>query len=262
MVGMPMPVAWQNILVHLRSLLYGCLLLFLFLNQFPHVTALSEISFYLACGISLILAVKGELSLRWKTPLLIPLVILILWATASSLWAADPMNTLHNVYKHLIKFLTLYILLVSVFARPEDLPRLAGLILLSVACLSLAAMIQDYILLGNSPLMHRLTPPAARISTNRTGRFCMIAILCGMTLCTDEKHSWWRIALIVGILIATAAMLLIPGCSDRYRMRAPRPRLAPSQGNGCHARTTRHPIFRPVFLFSPLAVTVYTHAGF
>ncbi|OPY14816.1 MAG: O-Antigen ligase [Syntrophus sp. PtaB.Bin001] len=195
-------------IIYLKRILYSSLLVFLFLIPFPHVTALSEISFYLAVLCAAWLFTGRMLTLRVRTPLIIPMLAFALWAALSSLWAADAGNNLLNVYNHLVKMIILYVLLASVFTKPEDFRRIFWILVLSLALYSLWAIVQYYIIFGYSPLKHRLNFGPS-MNTNRMGHLCVVVLFLGLSLWREEHTPGRRILLFSALLTIATAMLFI-----------------------------------------------------
>lgn len=191
----------------MKKVLYGSLIFYIFLIPLPHVTALSEISFYLAVLCAALLFAGRVLTLRIRTPLIVPMLVFALWAILSSFWAADVGENLDSVYQHVIKMIVLYVLLVSVFNGPEDFRRILWVMVLSVAAFALYAIIQDYIILGHSPFTYRLHPDP-QINTNRMGHFCVVAFFLGVSLLQEEKVPVNRTILFFALFTLLSGIIL------------------------------------------------------
>jgi O-antigen ligase len=196
----------EKIIINLKSVLYGSLLVFIFLIPLPHATVLSELSFYLAVFCAICLLAGRALTLRIRTPLIIPMLVFALWAIFSTFWAADAGKNLESVYKHVLKMIVLYVLLVSIFTKPEDVRRLMWALVLSVAAFALWTIINNYIILGYSPLTNRLKPD--EINKNRMGHFCVVAFLLGLSLWQEKYDYFRRSVLCFALTILLAAILL------------------------------------------------------
>jgi len=88
---------------------------FIFLNPFPHVTALKEISFYAAVGLICGSIALKRTSFRFTAPLTFPFLLIFLWASIGIFFAVDKANTIHDLYAHFIKYVAMYYLIVNIF---------------------------------------------------------------------------------------------------------------------------------------------------
>ncbi len=123
--------------------------LFVSLNPFPRATAPKEIALYGALAVALYLAASGRWKFPWRTPLAIPLLLLILWSAAGIIFALDRPNSLHDVLFHLLKYVAVALLLVAVYPTRRHLQTLSWIIILSTAMFVTASMIHFYLVLDH-----------------------------------------------------------------------------------------------------------------
>ena len=110
--------------------------MFIFLNPYPHVTAIKEITFYgsVLLLLALIFLKKEEFSLR--TPLSIPFLLFVLWGFFGLFFALNKGNSIHDFFVHLIRYLLIFYLLFNFFATKERLLVLIWTIIISTAVYS------------------------------------------------------------------------------------------------------------------------------
>jgi O-antigen ligase len=124
--------------------------LFVFLNPFPHTTALKEITFYGSLAVALYLFASGKRPLSWSSPLTIPFLLLIIWSAAGIFFALDRANSLHDVLSHLVKYVTFLVLLITFYPTRRHLQALAWIVILSTTIFVIAALVHFYVILDHS----------------------------------------------------------------------------------------------------------------
>jgi len=155
----------------IRGVILLSLALLIFLNPFQsYVSALTEIFFYTALVFALPLLWPPATRPDVSSPLGLPFFFFLLWALASTLWAFDWKNTLHDVYGHLLKLILLYYLLIAFVTRKEHFLALIWTFIISTTLFSLGAIIYTYIISGH-PLSFRLY--LKDVQTNQIAQCCL-----------------------------------------------------------------------------------------
>ena len=103
---------WLDLLIRSIPFLMG---IFIFFNPFPHTTAIKEICYYLSVFVVTILILSKNIDFTFKTPLLLPFGLFILWSFLSIFFALDKKNSIHDFYSHLIRYVILYYILINFF---------------------------------------------------------------------------------------------------------------------------------------------------
>ncbi len=75
--------------------------LFIFLNPFPHTTAIKEICFYSSVVMILILACFRKLDFSFRSPLTIPFLLFALWAFIGLFFALDVVVIKGNLFRQI-----------------------------------------------------------------------------------------------------------------------------------------------------------------
>ncbi|MBN2284126.1 MAG: O-antigen ligase family protein [Deltaproteobacteria bacterium] len=179
---------------------------YLFLNPFPHVTALQEICFYLSIALTLVLAGTRSLRFSFESPLTATLVLYVLWSFASVFWARDRMNAFHDFYTHLITYIILYYLLVNVFTGRRRAAILVSVIAVSTATFSLGAIVYFYQVMGN-PLQARLYPDP-QVQPNMIGILVTFGAILSLLASFTAKRVPARVICIICFLANLSATAL------------------------------------------------------
>jgi O-antigen ligase len=181
---------------------------FIFLNPFPHVTALKEISFYSAIGLIGLAALLKKGGFSFDTPLSTAFVCILLWACIGILFCINKLNTIHDIYAHLIKYLAVYFMIVNYFDSREKLNALSWVIILSTSCFCLWSVSHYYFLLSH-PFTDQLGVAVFKeIPTNIIGIVTIFGILLSLQKLNGKTARWIRNTLLALIILMTLATLL------------------------------------------------------
>jgi O-antigen ligase len=181
---------------------------FIFLNPFPHVTALKEISFYAAVGLICGSIALKRTSFRFTAPLTFPFLLIFLWASIGIFFAVDKANTIHDLYAHFIKYVAMYYLIVNIFDSRVRLNALAWTIILSTASFCIWGVSYFYLFLGH-PIGHQLGVEVFKeIPTNIIGIVTVFGILLSLQMLSLESRTQHKIAIIFMLALMVLATLL------------------------------------------------------
>lgn len=125
---------------------------FLFLNPFPHTTAISEISIYLCIFIFFILLFTGKRKFSFRTPLSVPFVLFFLWSCFGLIFALNKPNTLHDIYAHLFKYIFIYYMIINSFDSKKGFKTLAWIVAISTGIYTIWVMVDYYVFLNHHPI--------------------------------------------------------------------------------------------------------------
>jgi len=185
--------------------------LFVFLNPFPHTTALKEITFYGSLAVALYLFASGKKPLSWSYPLTIPFLLLIVWSAAGIFFALDRANSLHDVLFHLLKYLTFSFLLITFYPTRRHFQALSWIVILSTTIFVIAAMVHFYVILDVSFAVRLGYSGGYRffeMSANYLGFVSVSAALLSMNQFFKEDHGALK-ALLALCFIATVTATLL-----------------------------------------------------
>lgn len=181
---------------------------FLFLNPFPHITALKEIFFYTAVGF-VFLATSLRLSrFSFDTPLTPAFACILLWSCVSILHAVNKPNTISDIYAHLIKYYAVYFIVVNYFDSRAKQNALFWSLIASIACFCIWGGLYYYIFLGFSLSKQLGVGVFKEIPTNIIGIVTVFGILLSLGKLQEEKTKRVKIVLIAMIVVMTVTTLL------------------------------------------------------
>ena len=178
----------------------------IFFNPFPHTTAIKEISFYLVIAIVIFLIASKKSGFSLQSPLTVPFALFVLWAGASTLWAVDVPNTIHDVYAHLIKCIAMYYVLINYYNSEKRLTILTWLIIISTAIFAIKGMANYYIIMDISlkeRLIHSTGAPV-----NSSAILNLFCTFLSLFFLTREKRWLVRIFLVICFAGTFTATLL------------------------------------------------------
>lgn len=176
-----------------------------FLNPFKDILNLSEICFYLALVLALVIFFIRRNELDFREPLGLPFLLFVLWAIASIFWAVDRNNTLHDLYPRLIKFIILYYLLILFINTRQRFTFLVGTLVASTGLFALGSLIYIYFILGQ-PFSYQLT--LDHISPNHIGQVCLFATFLSMIFLSITQK-WHQKVILALCFISTLAAILL-----------------------------------------------------
>jgi len=180
---------------------------FLFLNPFPHTTAIKEILFYLTILAAVILLVSGHKEYQYKTALLYPYCIFFIWAVCSCFFALEKGESLHDLYAHLAKYGILYLLLINFIRTRKQLLGIFWVVVVSGALFSAGSLIHFYLVEGN-PLTMRFGLYFENSANAIMGFITVFALILTVQKLMVEKHPAYRTFLYAAAPFLFAASIM------------------------------------------------------
>ncbi len=177
-----------------------------FFNPFPHTTAIKEISFYVIVITIIALIASGRSAFSLRSPLTVPFALFVLWAGASTFWAIDVPNTIHDVYAHVIKCVVIYYVIVNYFSSEKKLIILTWILIVSTSIFALRGIVHFYIVMDiplNQRLIHSTGAPV-----NSSAILNLFCAFLSFFFLTWEKRWPLRVLLFVCFAGTLTAMLL------------------------------------------------------
>lgn len=193
----------KDIFYFLNAIVLLLLSIYIFFAPFP-AGAVNEMTFYLSVALVVFLIILRKTYFSFKTPLLLPFAIFVVWAAIGIFFAINKANSSHDVYAHLIKYIIVYFLVVNYFNSPKRFIVLTRVIIISAAIFSYGGIVYFYLLKGNS-IYTRFTNP--EYIPYRDFIYVLATILAVYLLSTNIKLIH-KIILAVCILGTTAATFL------------------------------------------------------
>ncbi|MFC1828909.1 O-antigen ligase family protein [Thermodesulfobacteriota bacterium] len=179
----------------------------IFINPFPHIQTTHEIAFYFAVFTVLVLVLSKKIKLEFNTPLTTPFILYASWAFIGLFFALDKLDSAHDFYSHLLKYIILYYILINFFSSKNRLILLSWMILISATIFSVVSLFYFYITLGN-PLSMRFGQGFPNSATNVMGYTTVFALLLSFHYLKSERRLYPKLFLIISFIFLSAASFL------------------------------------------------------
>ncbi len=124
--------------------------LYIFINPFPHMTAIKEICFYLAFFLVGALILFKKIKFSFQIPLFIPFCLFVCWVFVGLFFALDKGNSIHDFNAHLLRYIMVYFILINVFSSRKRFMALSRIIIVSSISYCILGISYFYFVLGNS----------------------------------------------------------------------------------------------------------------
>ncbi len=175
------------------------MVIFIFLNPFPHTTAIKEICFYMSFFFVLVLIYFKQIEFSFNSPLTIPFALFVIWVFIGLFFALDKGNSLHDFRAHLLKYMVFYYILINFFNTGKRLLVLSWAVITSAFLFSMGEIYYFYFMLGNS-FSVKLLPGLKEIAVNQIGFITVTSILFSLYNINTVKKMHKKIFFFVSIL--------------------------------------------------------------
>jgi O-antigen ligase len=170
--------------------------IFIFLNPFPHTTAIKEICFYGSVIITFTLICLKKVDFSFQSPLTLPFSLFMAWAFIGLFFAIDPENSIHDFQTHLLKYVVFYYIIINYFNSRERLYWLSGVIIVSAAIFSTGQIVYFYGLLGNA-FSTKLVTGLSEVAVNWVGIIAVPAVIFSLHQITTANRLNTKIASLI-----------------------------------------------------------------
>lgn len=181
--------------------------LFIFLNPFPHTTAIKEICFYGSIIIIFILACFRKLNFSLQSPLAVPFFLFALWVLIGLFFALDKGNSIHDYLTHLLKYLMLYYIIINYFHSEKRLFYLSLIIIVSSLLFSLGNIAYFYGILNN-PLSSKLTTNTPEVPVNWVSVIALPAAIFSVSNIFTENRPYVKVLSVICLFFTSAICVL------------------------------------------------------
>lgn len=162
--------------------------IFIFLNPFPHTTAVKEICFYGSVTIILILICFWKIDISFRSPLTIPFYLFALWVFIGLFFALDKENSIHDYLTHLLKYIIFYYIMINYFYSKERLFYISLIIMVSSGLFSIGNIVYFYLIMGKSFSTKLMDSP--EVAVNLVSILMIPAIVFSLhNIITDNRIS-------------------------------------------------------------------------
>jgi len=174
-----------------------------FINPFPQLTAIEEISFYGAAFVLAALLRSKQTTFSFQGPLTMPLFLFVGWTVVGLFFALDKANTIHDIYAHLLKYLFFYFLLVNYFNTFRRFELLWLLLIFSTAVFAVYLMVYFYLIIGNPFAVKLGYKMPWEIPPNFIGVLTIFALLLSINIYNFKELKAYKLLLAIpaGILV-------------------------------------------------------------
>jgi O-antigen ligase len=191
----------------MSAALFLALSLFVFMNIFPHVTAIKEALYYFAVLAALLVVSRKREEISLRTPLAVPFLLFSSWSFLSSLLAVDRKESLYYFYNHLLEYVLLYYLVLMAFDSKRKFLFLNHLFVIPVALFSAASLSYFYLWQGNA-FSARFGEGFTDSAINVMGYATVPAMLISGYLFFSSRDLRLRLLLVFSALLTAAASVL------------------------------------------------------
>jgi len=181
--------------------------IFIFLNPFPHTTAMKEICFYSSFFIVLFLIYLKKIDFSFKSSLTLPFVFFVIWVFIGLFFALDKENSIHDFRAHLLKYLVIYYILINFFNSRKRLIGLSWVIITSATIFSIGEIYYFYFMLGNS-LSTKLATGLTEIPVNWVGYITVTAIIFSLHYIITNNNLQIKIISLISLFPLCALSIL------------------------------------------------------
>lgn len=181
--------------------------IFIFLNPFPHITAIKEIIFYPTVFIVIGLIVCKKIEFSFKTPMSLPFGLFVFWTFLNLFFAFDKANSIHDFFAHLLKYIIFYYILINNFSSKKRLIVLSWIVIISATIFSVVSLSFFYIVLEN-PLSVRFGITFTDSAPNIIGFATVFALILSFHQSLSEKILYRKVVSVFCIFPLFAASVL------------------------------------------------------
>lgn len=192
---------------HLPSIASTSILIFVFFNPFPQLTAIEEISFYLSLLAFTAYIISQKKINVLDTPATIPFLLFTIWCIFGLFFAINFKNSLHDVYAHLIKYILVSYILFTFFKSRKRMNVLTTTIISSSVIFSLGIMFHYYIILGGKFSEKLGQTSYIEMPTNIIGTITVFGIFLSIMHFKENKNSIAKVLLGIGMFVLTIATM-------------------------------------------------------
>ena len=151
-----------------KQVAVGFIMIFFIANQFPHTTTIKEIAFYGSLILFASLLLSRKIVIHFDSPITIPAAIFIVIVLIGSVFAINKNNTIDDLYSHLIRYILIWIIIISFIESNYDFEVLITVVVLSTTFFCIYNIVDLYII-KNMPFSTRLLTGSQEITTNLVG---------------------------------------------------------------------------------------------
>jgi len=187
--------------------------IYIFINPFPHMTAIKGICLYLSFVLVCSLLIVKKIDFSFRTPLLVPFCLFIGWVLYGLFFAVDKENSIHDFHAHLLRYVAIYFIIINFFNSRRQLISLARVIVASSTVYSIGGLIYFYLVLG-----HDWTTRFSYAETGLMGcevlgnsicALVIFSILLSLNFCMNKEPLRGKVILLSCLIPQTVLVFLV-----------------------------------------------------
>lgn len=167
-------------------------LVYTFINPYPHLFTIREVSYYLAVACCAVILFRNKDFSPFKTPLTLPVALFTLWAFVGLFFTLDRAGGIHDFRRHLLDYILLFVCYLTFLRDCGRVRLLLRVLVLSLALSSCYELYFWYGKLGN-PWYSRILVPNYESPVGAVGFMALYALLAAFYLwMVEQGRRLWR----------------------------------------------------------------------
>lgn len=187
------------------------LLVYTFINPFPHLSTIREVSYYLAVACCAVILFRRKDISPFKTPLTLPVALFIFWAFVGLFFTLDKAAGIHDFRRHLLDYVLLFVCYMIFLRDCRRVQLLLRVLVVSLAISSCYELYFWYWKMGQ-PWDSRMLLLDYASPVGPVGFMALYALLAAFYLWMVEQRYLWR-----NILLACMLPLLLTVLGTQMR---------------------------------------------
>lgn len=179
------------------------LLVYTFINPYPHLSTIREVSYYLAVACYAVILFRSKDLSPFKTPLTLPVALFTFWAFVGLFFTLDRAAGIHDFRRHLLDYILLFVCYLTFLRDCGRVRLLLRVLVISLAISSCYELYFWYWKMGQ-PWNSRMLILNYASTVGAVGFMALYALLAAFYLWMVEQRLLWR-----NILVACMLPLLL-----------------------------------------------------
>lgn len=167
------------------------LLVYTFINPYPHLSTIREVSYYLAVACYAVILFRSKDLSPFKTPLTLPVALFTFWAFVGLFFTLDRTGSIHDFRRHLLDYILLFVCYLTFLRDCGRVRLLLRVLVISLAISSCYELYFWYWKMGQ-PWDSRMLLLNYASTVGAVGFMALYALLASFYLWMVEQRHLWR----------------------------------------------------------------------
>ena len=167
------------------------LLVYTFINPYPHLSTIREVSYYLAVACYAVILFRSKDLSPFKTPLTLPVALFTFWAFVGLFFTLDRTGSIHDFRRHLLDYILLFVCYLTLLRDCGRVRLLLRVLVISLAISSCYELYFWYWKMGQ-PWDSRMLLLNYASTVGAVGFMALYALLASFYLWMVEQRHLWR----------------------------------------------------------------------